>query len=325
MRLFNLIFILLAFALPGCTVIHRMVHMYGSEAPQALSFKYKDGGSSTYYSFVVGGGTTLDSLVFFYGGTGCPSWKSVMPAYVDGLAVNARVFVLNKRFVSDRSTGLFDCGRDFHLANNPEQWVADYSEFIAAQVASASPQPKNVVLVGVSEGALSAARVADLSPVITHLAIIGSGGYSMRKSLVTLKKRGAIEFDVDSGWKKISADPRSIEKKWYGNTYRWWSDVMDLDPLPDLLKLRMPILLGMGEKDKSVPVESAWFLEKKFKEVGKDNLAVRIYPGADHRLSGNGVSYRSEFFVELSRLVKATNQVASKRHISSQSGPRQLH
>ena len=102
------------------------------------------------------------------------------------------------------------------------------------------------------------------------------------------------------------------------------SDVMDLDPLPDLLKLRMPILLGMGEKDESVPVESAWFFEKKFKEVGKDNLAVRIYPGADHRLSGNGVSYRSEFFVELSRLVKATNQIASKRHISLQSGPRQL-
>ena len=37
-----------------------------------------------------------------------------MPSYVSGLTLNARVFVLNKRYVPDRSTGLFDCGREFH-------------------------------------------------------------------------------------------------------------------------------------------------------------------------------------------------------------------
>lgn len=278
--------------------------MYGSEAPPPRSFQYKDGGSSTYYSFMVGEAVQSDTVIFFYGATGCPSWKSVMPDYVSGLTVTARVLVLNKRFVADRSTGLFDCGREFHLANNPDQWVADYSEFIDTQISSLASKPKNVVLVGVSEGALPATQIAARSPSITHLAIIGSGGYSMRKSLYTLKQTGAIRFDVNSGWEEIIADPRSIEKDWYGNPYRWWSDVMDIDPIADFLKLNIPILVGMGEQDESVPVESVHFLEAKFKEVGKDNLIVHIYPGADHRLSGHGVSYRSHFFEALGRLLQ---------------------
>ena len=259
MHILSLFLFSLIFVLSGCTTIQRTAHMYGNEAPPPLLFQYRDGASSIYYSFTVGDASQSETAVFFYGVTGCPSWKSVMPGYVNGLTISARVFVLNKRFVPDRSIGLLDCGREFHLANNPDQWVADYSEFIAAELDRNVPKFKNVVLVGVSEGALPATKVAGLSPAITHLAIIGSGGDSMRKSLVTLKQSGAILFDVESGWKKISTDPRSIEKDWYGNPYRWWSDVMDIDPLPDFLKLNIPIIVGIGEKDESVPVESAFF------------------------------------------------------------------
>jgi pimeloyl-ACP methyl ester carboxylesterase len=308
MRILSLFVLSLVIAVSGCTTIQRTAHMYGSEAPPPFSFQYGDGGSSIYYSFTVGEASQPNTVLFFYGGSGCSSWKSVMPSYASGLTVSARVFVLNKRFVADRSIGLFDCGREFNLANNPDQWVADYREFIMAQLGSIAPKPKNVVLVGVSEGAWTATRVAGLCPEITHLAIIGNGGCSMRKDLATLKQRGAIWFDVDAGWEKIAADPRSIEKDWYGNPYRWWSDVMDIDPLPDFLKLNIPVLVGFGEKDESVPVEAARFLEAKFKEAGKSNLILKIYPGADHRLSGNGISHRSEFFAELSRLLQPQHE-----------------
>ncbi|MDO8891955.1 MAG: alpha/beta hydrolase [Sulfurimicrobium sp.] len=305
MRFLQLFILSLVFVVSGCTTLERTVHMYSSEAPPPQTFQYKGGGSSIYYSFTVGDAPQPDTAVFFYGATGCPSWKSVMPSYVSGFTATARVFVLNKRFVPDRSTGLFDCGQDFHLANNPDQWVADYSEFIAAQISSIMPKPRNIVLVGVSEGALPAAKIAGLLPEVTHLAVIGSGGYSMRKSLTTLKQRGAIGFDVDSGWKKIATDPRSIEKDWYGNPYRWWSDIMDIAPVYDLLKLNIPIIIGIGEQDASVPVESAHFLASQFKEAGKSNLVLNVYPGADHRLSGNGISHRAEFFSELSRLLQS--------------------
>jgi pimeloyl-ACP methyl ester carboxylesterase len=307
MRTLNFILLILIIALSGCTAIQRSVHMYGSEAPPPLNFHYRDGGSSIYYAFTIGDVLPSDTVVFFYGGTGCPSWKSVMPGYVSGLTAGTHVIVLNKRFVPDRSSGLFDCGRDFHLANNPDQWLADYSEFIASQISLLTPKPKNVVLVGVSEGALTATRVAGQSRAITHLAIIGSGGYSMRKSLATLAQRGAIWFDVDSGRAKIATDPRSIEKNWYGNPYRWWSDVMDIEPLPDFLKLDIPVLVGIGEQDQSVPLESARFLESQFQAAGKRNLILKVYPGADHRLVGDGVSHRSEFFAALGNLLQPTH------------------
>jgi hypothetical protein len=109
--------------------------------------------------------------------------------------------------------------------------------------------------------------------------------------------------------------PIEHRKDWYGNPYRWWSDIMDIDPLPDFLKLNIPIIIGMGEKDESVPVESALFLDAKFKEAGKNNLILKIYQESDHRLNGNGVSHRDEFFAELSHLLQRTHDIAVRRDV----------
>ena len=99
---------------------------------------------------------------------------------------------------------------------------------------------------------------------------------------------------------------------------------MDIDPLPDFLKLNIPIIVGMGEKDESVPVESALFLDAKFKEAGKNNFTLKVYPESDHRLSGNGVSHRSEFFAELSRLLQPTHNIAVKRDAPKAARPSTL-
>ncbi len=286
----------------GCTKLQRLTHMYSGEALKPNVHRYPDGGQSLYYHFRIGT-APAETFIFFYGGSGCPSWKAVMPGYVDGLSVPARVFVLNKRYVGDRSTGVFGCGRDFHRYNNIEQWTADYSDFVSTQIKKAGRAPKNILLVGVSEGAIPAVRVAVQLPAVTHLAIIGDGGYTMRESLKELRKKGSIGFDPETGWKKIQARPHSIDHTWYGNTYRWWSQIMDYDPMPYFLRLNIPILVGIGEKDKSVPVESALYLATAFKKAGKKNLTLKVYPKADHRLNAGGVSYRKDFFSTLSGML----------------------
>ena len=70
-----------------------------------------------------------------------------------------------------------------------------------------------------------------------------------------------------------------------------------------------------------LPVESARFLASQFKEAGKSNLILNVYPGADHRLNGNGVSHRSEFFAELSRLLQPTLNIAGKRDVPQAARP----
>jgi hypothetical protein len=82
---------------------------------------------------------------------------------------------------------------------------------------------------------------------------------------------------------------------------------MDINPLAYYLKLNIPIIVGIGAEDKSVPVESALFLEAMFKEAGKHNLTLKVFPSADHRLEANGVNHRREFLGEVSRLLKKGN------------------
>jgi len=280
--------------------------VYVGDAPVANQFRYSDGGSAVFYSFTIGDNPRPDTAVFFYGGSGCPSWKYVMPGYTAGLDLPAQVYVLNKRFVGDRNTGMFGCGEEFHLTNNPEQWVSDYAEFIRAQLGFFKERPKRILLVGVSEGGEVAARVAGIVPEVTHLGIIGSGGYPLRRSLATLKDKGVIRADVETGWRDIETDPHSVDKSWYGNRYRWWSDIMDIDPLPFYLKLNIPIIIGFGERDESIPVESARYIEKKFREANKINLTLKVYQEADHRLQGNGVDHRRDFFGEVSRQLRGS-------------------
>jgi pimeloyl-ACP methyl ester carboxylesterase len=265
------------------------------------TFAFKDGGSGVYYAFAVGQAPQPDALVFFYGGSGCHSWRSVMPGYVAGLIANARVLVLNKRFVADAPDDSQTCSPQFNQANHPEQWVLDYQEFIRAMLAAVPRKPRSVVLVGVSEGALVAVKVAQAMPEITHLAIIGDGAWSMRASLRALYQRGAIPLDVDANWHNIAADPISLTKQWFGNPYKWWADVMDIEPLNDYLALSIPVVVGFGEKDESVPVESAIALKAAFDAAGKHNLHLVVYPGANHRLVAGEKAYRPEFFALLSK------------------------
>jgi pimeloyl-ACP methyl ester carboxylesterase len=301
--------LIFAFVFSGCTPMQQATRMYTGDLQAPSSFQYKEGGTSVYYTFNAGAAPSTETVVFFYGGTGCASWTLLMPEYFSGLTINSRVYALNKRFVSDRSLGQYDCGEEFKLVNNPRQWVLDYTEFIKSRLNALSKKPKNVVLVGVNEGALTAARVAALIPRVTHLAIIGSGGYTLRQALTTFKQKGDIRLDIDGGLADIAANPGSIYDIWNSNTYRWWSDLLDKDPLPDLLKLDIPILVGIGEKDKVIPVESARFLDDQFKEQGKNNLTLKVYPGADHKLSNDGASSRKAFFTELSAWIQQSAKV----------------
>ncbi len=307
MKTLRLLLLLFVIFLSGCTSLERTAHLYASDALPSQAFQYSDGGSGLYYTFRLQPQQDADTAVFFFAATGCASLKSVMPDYVKGLGSAAQVYALNKRFVADRSTGLLGCGDEFHLANHPQRWVSDYAEFITAQLKTAARPYRRVVVVGVSEAAITSTLVAAQLPQVTHLVIIGDGGYTMRRSLQTLKRKGSIGFDVDQGWADIAANPRSIDREWFGNPYRWWVDVMDLDLMPTFLKLDIPILVAMWDADESVPVESARFLESTFKQAGKHNLTLQIYPGADHRLSRGAVSLRDEFFASAGRWLRLTD------------------
>lgn len=260
------------------------------------TFTYSDGGNAIYHQFQTGAATAPDTYLFAYGGSGCVSWRPYLPEYFTGLGGGVTVVALNKRHVADSSpTGA--CSKAFALDNHPRQWVADYMEFITARLQQAQPRPRKVVLLGVSEGAYVAVKVARSLDDVTDLAIIGDGGWPMRRSLTVL----AGQTMVDEGWQAIVSDADSLEKTWLGHPYRYWFEVMDIDPTPDYLGLSMPIFMGFGERDESVPLASALALQESLKQAGKSNLTLRVYEGADHTLMAGQTNHRRAFFEELSR------------------------
>ena len=80
-------------------------------------------------------------------------------------------------------------------------------EFVSRTLAAEPGRWKNVVLVGGSEGGALAARVARARSDITHLIVVGDGGWSMRDNLSSLMGADVVE----AAWKDIAQHPDSAE------------------------------------------------------------------------------------------------------------------
>ncbi len=282
-----------------CQALIRLPLLAQEEATPAVTrhtFTYADGGDAIYYRFQMGAAAPTDTYVFAYGGSGCVSWGPYAPDYFTGLDGRVTVLALNKRHVADAPRE-GACSTEFALDNHPRQWVADYMEFITSQLQQAHQRPRRVVLLGISEGAYVAVKVARSRDDVTDLAVIGDGGWTMRRSLTALSNQTMVE----DGWRAIAADVNSIEKTWLGHPYRYWFEVMDIDPTPDYLSLSIPVFIGFGENDQSVPLASVLALEEAFRQAGKSNFTLRVYGGADHALVDGQTNHRRGFFEELSR------------------------
>ena len=258
-------------------------------------FRFSDGGTATVREIVVGDPAAVDTLVFTYGGSGCTDLARYwLPTLADGMDIPARFMALNKRHVVSgqaQGGGSDACSREFRAWNLPRHWMADYMEFVSRTLAAEPGRWKNVVLVGGSEGGALAARVARARNDITHLIVVGDGGWSMRDNLSSLMGADVVE----AAWKDIARYPDSAEALWRGHPYRYWFDTFDHAPLVDYLTLGIPVIIGIGERDSSVPAASAHEVLRAARAAGKQNIGLVVYPGADHSLQAEGHDHLREF------------------------------
>lgn len=258
-------------------------------------FRFTDGGESTFHEVLRGDADAVETIVFTYGGSGCSDlghhW---LPRLANGMGIDARYLALNKRHVDKGAMGDgggATCSADFNAYNTSRQWMADYMEFISRTLDAHPRRWKNIVLVGASEGGALAARVARARSDISHLVVVGDGGWSMRDNLASIL--GADE--VEAAWKEIARHPASTERMWLGHPYRYWFDTLDHTPLGDYLALEMPVLIAFGERDRSVPVASGHEVLRAAQAAGKKNIGLVVYPGADHSLLAEEQDFLDEF------------------------------
>lgn len=153
---------------------------------------------------------------------------------------------------------------------------------------------RRIVLVGFSEGAYLAPRVAVQNREITHLACFLGGGLSQAYDpvfnlLIDKKHTGDHPEELFTDFedylkilRDISKDPGSTTKFWRGHTYKMWSGFFDYSPKDDLVKLDIPIFYAVGSKDRASPFEGKIIVPVEFARLGKKNLTLEICRNCDH-------------------------------------------
>lgn len=160
------------------------------------------------------------------------------------------------------------------------------------------------VLLGGSEGGKIAPVLAlNFAEMVRGVVLVGAGGgfsfaeemkYQAQQKVRRMNpfiklgyKARHIMFphEYEEFYEKMVKEPDSLEV--YGSkTQKWWASHLRYHPLPDLLKLEMPIYMIHGKEDLMVPVRSADHVFESFKKQGKKNLMYVRPHDAGHSLKG---------------------------------------
>lgn len=295
-----------AFLCQGCSYLGMLRHTYSEQALPARDFHFADGGKAIYFvldkrieSDRVPDTTQFpETFLFVVAGSDCMSMQYVLPQYFQGLrgaSGRIRIFILQKRFIEARTYGrVLGCGEAFINADHPGRWIADQAEFIHAQLemADANGQPpRRIVALGISEGSEIVPILARHIPRITHAAIIGNGGMDPGQTYRLQAQRHGFAYAPAAIDEACSRDPDSTAHLVAGRTCRYWSELRAIKHNENLLALRIPVFMAMGETDALVPIESAWFARDQFALHGKSNLRLLTFPEADHGFQKGNISF----------------------------------
>lgn len=165
---------------------------------------------------------------------------------------------------------------------------------------------KEIIVMGYSEGAQVAPKVAVLNSKVTHVvSIVGNAmpqlydflintRLDMDRNKITSSEGQKIIDSLYLEFEKIFADPLSTEKKWYGESYLKWSTFNNESPLENMLKLKIPILYIAAGKDNNQNVVGMDYAKLEFSRKRKKNLTYKVYPNSNHYFQEKSVTDSKE-------------------------------
>lgn len=194
-------------------------------------------------------------------------------------------------------------GRMFYPAN--ERYTQLYSLDWRAETASKaidyvikkySVDTRKIIVMGYSEGAQVAPKIAVLNKKVTNVVCFVGNALNQLYDFLLEARLDAdrkiispVEAQkmVDSlylEYEKIYADPTATNKTWYGETYLKWSSFSRTTPLENMLKLTIPILYIAGGRDNNQTILDMDYAKLEFLRKGKRNLTYKVYPDCSHYL-----------------------------------------
>jgi pimeloyl-ACP methyl ester carboxylesterase len=222
--------------------------------------------------------------IFFVPGSGCASLRFYLRRYFADLPGSWRIYAVQKVGVAPMSTG-GRCSREFD-AHAVMDEILDHNRQALDHVVTQRGPLKAVF--GVSEGASLAARLAVDNTGVERLVAIGSGALTMREDIRILAGRQNQLAKVEADMAAVATDPQSLDRRFLGLPYRYWTSSLDVDPAESYLRVTQPAYFVQGERDESVPVESGRALQARLAAANRTNYRFQFVEGASHILVRDG-------------------------------------
>ncbi len=194
----------------------------------------------------------------------------------------------------------------FYQNDNLNYRVWQASKAIDYVVDKLVAKPKKVIVLGHSEGSEVVAKLGVFHKKISHIGYFSGGGNAQYYDfLLDIRKQlhqGKIsEEDAVSEAEKLFKEikdiyqyPNSLDKKFLGHSYKKWSTSVE-PSIDNLLKIKVPLYVAHGAKDKAVPIESAYLIPLEFIRKRKNNLTFKVYPKLNHSFAILPTSAKEEY------------------------------
>src|SRR5690606_29237969 len=157
------------------------------------------------------------------------------------------------------------------------EWRARAASRAITEVLALYPVDRDRIgVLGFSEGAQVAPRVAVIDPRITHVMAFAGGALNQFfHPIIELRMdaaRGAITHQeaqarIDSlfaEYERIYADPQATDKSYWGHSYLRWSSFTDPPTLDAFVSLDIPVYLAQGSTDRNTQPLGADYVRLEF-------------------------------------------------------------
>lgn len=282
---FRAIFFTLAFSLSS---------LLTASEPSFFSLPREDGSLIEGYASQPDSSLSFPIIIAIQGST-CESafdWFLKLKEHADDFGYG--LIVLEKQGISKDAIHPYEYAHN----NSIDQRIDDY--FLCLNNLNNSIIPGwngEIVLWGESEGGIIAGELSSKIANLKAVMLFATGGGMQVVDEVKqaiqrkLEGKGLSEFEIvqflsefEDKTIEMLNDP-SPDKKFLGNTYKWWSSLFSSKSiLSSLQDTRIPTYMVHGKKDEQIPIESADLIAQELNHQGKNILTYNKLGGYGHNL-----------------------------------------
>ncbi|MFC3153462.1 alpha/beta hydrolase family protein [Litoribrevibacter euphylliae] len=185
-----------------------------------------------------------------------------------------------------------DCPKEYIQKDSPHQRVVDIKNVL--KVVREQHDYTKLIVLGGSEGAVIANLLAAESEYIDATISFNGGGRwfiddVIHNILSTQKTPELASADIE-GFKGfanhiLSSQPFELEVSGHG--FDWWQQMLSVDQLGTLQKVKSPVLILQGGSDVSVSTNKVNDMMSVLAKSGKHNIEYKFYDGLNHQLKNS--------------------------------------